>query len=62
MIIIKIKIYVLVFKDSIVPSIYENIEIKVSKNGSEKHRAKVSEFMKMLKSKGVVEQIEIRPR
>ena len=52
----------LVFKDSFVPSIYENIEIKVSKNGSEKHRAKVSEFMKMLKSKGVVEQIEIRPR
>ena len=62
LIIIKIKISVLVFKDSIVPSIYENIEIKVGKNGSEKNTAKVSNFMKFSKSKKVVEKIEIRPR
>ena len=48
-----------VFLKSIVPKIYENIKIKVSRKESDKE--KVLEFMKSIKIHKVVETLVIRP-
>ena len=48
-----------VFNKSIVPKIYENIQIKVSKKESD--REKVLEFMKSLKNHKVIETLIMRP-
>ena len=49
-----------VFMKSIVPKIYDNIKIKVSKKESDKE--KVLELMKSMKKNKVVETILIRPK
>ena len=51
---------ILVFNDTIVPKIYENIRMKVSRREGDSER--VVEFMKQLKSHQVVESIILRPR
>ena len=59
----RILIFILVhvvFNDSIAPIIYENIKMKVSKNGSE--REQVEEFMKQIKLQRVVENLDLIPR
>ena len=59
----KILIFILihvVFNDSIAPIIYENIKMKVSKNGNE--REQVEEFMKQIKLQRVVENLDLIPR
>ena len=48
-----------VFLKSIVPKIYENIKIKVSRKESD--REKVLEFMKNIKIHKVVETLLVRP-
>ena len=48
-----------VFQESIVPKIYENIELKVS--GSESDIEKVSEFMNRIKQRQIVELFVVRP-
>ena len=50
----------LVFNDIIAPKIYENIQVKVTKNDS--NMIKVEDFMKLIKSRRIVENIKIRPR
>ena len=56
--------FFLEFQTSIVPLIYENIEIKVSQNLSESEltKSRVSNFMEFIKLEGVVEELKIRPR
>ena len=49
----------LVFNDTMVPKIYENIKVKVSRNEGDSER--VVEFMKQMKAHQVVENIKIRP-